>query len=106
MDQTLKGMGWIFIIIGIIGGGYVLSQIDYTSYKIASEVFSELSTNEFAEAKYVAAKTIFMSQLTFGISIIAGGIISGLSFLGFGTIIELLQKLVGKTEESTLNKAI
>jgi len=103
VGKALITVGWITIVLGVIGGSYIFSQIDWGSYKIAKEVADKLFDNEFAQQAFQAAHTVFYSQISLGLSILFGGIVSGLVLQGLGTIIELLSKLVSN---STREKAV
>jgi len=91
LDKVLKVTGFILIILGAIGGTIILTNIDWDSYKIAKQVFDELYTNEFAEAKYIAAKQILFSQLSLAIGTVFSGVISGFLFLGLSEGLEWLR---------------
>ncbi|KZE67657.1 hypothetical protein AWM68_17950 [Fictibacillus phosphorivorans] len=92
ISTLLTYAGWILISIGIIGGIITYSNVDKESYKTAKEVFDELYDNEFAEASYITAKQIYLSEISNVISITIGGIVSGLVLIGLGRIIWILNK--------------
>jgi uncharacterized membrane protein SpoIIM required for sporulation len=90
MEKVLNFIGFILIVGGIIGGIVAFNQVDFESYELAKEVADELFTNEIAQAQYQVAQTIYISQLSLAISVIFGGIVSGVFFLGFSELLKVV----------------
>lgn len=96
-------VGIILIIAGVIGGIAGWNSIDHESYQSAKKIFEELYDNEFAEASYISAKTIWISQVSMVLFSAIGAIIGGLLLLGIAKMIEL-QTLIANVLAKTADK--
>ncbi|KMJ58103.1 hypothetical protein AB685_14975 [Bacillus sp. LL01] len=90
MEGIEKVIGWfgaIALLGGILVGGYLFFSIDKESFDRAKEIAESLSTNSLAQAEYQAVASLYYAQLTFALSILFGGSVVGLFFLGFAKLI-------------------
>jgi hypothetical protein len=104
IDGLLFTVGIILILAGVIGGIAGWTSIDHESYQTAKEIYEDLYDNEIAEASYVSAKTIWISQVSLVLSSAIGAIIGGLLLLGIAKMIELqivIANTLAKTEDKT-----
>ncbi len=100
VEKLLRYAGMFLIVAAILGGIIGWASIDTEAYDSAKEVYEELYDNEFAEASYNAAHTVFISQISILITSVIGTLIGGLLVLGFGKMIEI-QKLTVETLKNT-----
>lgn len=100
MENIFKYVGIALIAIGVIGGVIGWVNIDREDYKNAKEVNEELYNNEFAEASYTTAKSIYLSNVSVVIVPTIVLIIGGLLIMGLGKMIELQVRITEKLEES------
>lgn len=104
IDGLLFTVGIILILAGVIGGIAGWTSIDHDSYKTAKEIYEKLYDNEIAEASYISAKTIWISQVSLVLSSAIGAIIGGLLLLGIAKMIELqtiMANVLSKTQDKT-----
>jgi ATP/ADP translocase len=92
IEKILNVLGWIFIGSGLILGMISYIGIDKEPYKNAKEVYENIPENELAQATYQTALNIYNVQFTYAMSILFGGIVIGLLFIGFAKVIELLKE--------------
>ena len=88
MQTFLKILGFITIFIGIIIGIYVISQ-SLNDYSIA-----RATNNPYLEQLYIV-------KLVAGGAIIMSSIVSGMLYLSFGIVIELLDSMNQKMSAIT-----
>jgi hypothetical protein len=88
IEKMLRYAGILLIVVGIFAGTFGWSTVDFDSYNMAKEVYEDISDNEFAEASYISAKNIFLSELSMVLSLFIGSIIGGLLLLGLGRMLE------------------
>lgn len=91
IDKILNGVGWVFMVGGFLLGVISYFGIDKEPYKNAKEAYESIPDNELAQASYQSALTIYNVQFTYAMSILFGGIVIGLLFIGFARVIELLK---------------
>ena len=104
MEKALKTLGIVIIVVGIFSGCYMFTLIDWSDYRIASQVYRELSTNQFAKQEYVAVRNAVMLQVSAGLVVGFSGIISGIFFLALSNIIQLLQVIATNKSNFELTK--
>lgn len=80
MQTFLKILGFVTIFIGIIIGIYVISQ-SLNDYSVA-----RTTNNPYLEQQYIV-------KLVAGGAIIMSSIVSGMLYLSFGIVIELLDSI-------------
>lgn len=88
MQTFLKILGFITIFIGIILGIYVISQ-SLNDYSVA-----RATNNPYLEQLYIV-------KLVAGGAIIMSSIVSGMLYLSFGIVIELLDSINQKMSAIT-----
>jgi hypothetical protein len=88
IENLLRYAGLVLIALGLIAGTFGWSTVDFDSYKIAKEVYDDISDNEIAEASYNSAKTIFLSEISLVLGSAIGSIIGGLVLMGLGRLID------------------
>ena len=94
MDGIEKVIGWfgiICIVGGILIGGYLFFNVDKETYDTAKEVAEELWDNPYAAAELQGASALYYAELTFALSILFGGLVIGLFFLGFARLIDIVE---------------
>jgi hypothetical protein len=94
MDGIQKVMGWfgiICIVGGILIGGYLFFNVEKETYDAAKEVAEELFDNPYAIAELQGASAIYYAELTFALSILFGGLVVGLFFVGFARLIDIVE---------------
>jgi putative effector of murein hydrolase len=94
---ALKIVGIAFIIAGVIGVFLGFATVDYDSYKQAKDISEELYDNEFAEASYNTAKSLYLSELSIVITSVIGSFIGGLVLLGFSQMLSTQQAILEAT---------
>ena len=99
IERLLRNVGIFLIVVGILGGLIGWFSIDHETYKNAKETFEELSTNEFAEAAYNTAKSMWISQVSMVLTSVFASVIGGLVLMGFGKIIELQKRMIEVLEK-------
>lgn len=92
IEKILTVVGVLLIFSGLISGIYSFSKIDSKAYENAKEIFDKLPDNDFAEAAYNTTHQIYISEITYAVTVLFGGIITGLLFIGFARVIELLKE--------------
>ncbi len=88
MSALLRVIGFFLILCGVIGGIILISEIDWSAYRMA-KISSYRDPITWTMIKYSVSV-----QLSLGIISIVSGLISGIFFCSIGTIIDLLVKLV------------
>ncbi|SMQ76009.1 hypothetical protein SAMN05444673_2611 [Bacillus sp. OV166] len=92
IEKILNIVGWVFMVSGILLGLITYGGIDKEPYENAKEAYESIPDNELAQAAYQTALNIYNVQFTYAMSILFGGIVIGLLFIGFARIIELLKE--------------
>ncbi len=98
MIKVLRGVGILFILVGIIFGMTQISDLmdQYDDVKYWEEAAEENYDNSLIEDRYLTLNELYKSSLIFTFATIVSSIVSGIFFLALATIIDLLQKLVRK----------
>lgn len=106
IGNLLVKVGWGVAILGLLAGFIIYGNIDKESYTQSKEIYEELDDNEFAKAEFIAEKTIYTAELTNAIVVLVGGIIGGLLIVGFGTMIETMNRQNDRLLEISRNTKI
>jgi type II secretory pathway component PulF len=101
IGNWLVKIGWIVVALGILFGLIFYGTIDKESYTQAKEIYEELDDNEFAKAEFVTEKTMYVAELTNAVIVLVGGIVGGLLIVGFGTLIESVNRM-SQTQDQRL----
>ncbi|MBT2696330.1 hypothetical protein J7E79_02625 [Bacillus sp. ISL-40] len=92
IEKILNVVGWIFMVGGLLLGLIAYVGIDKEPYKDAKAIYEDIPDNEIAQASYQVALNIYNVQFTYAMSILFGGVVIGLLFIGFARVIELLKE--------------
>ncbi|MCA1027343.1 hypothetical protein LCM23_14690 [Cytobacillus kochii] len=95
-EKLFNVAGIAFIIVAIFGfiGGW--NSIDHDTYDTAKEVYEELWDNEYAEASFNAAKSLWITEVYNLITVVSIILFGGFVLLGIGTIIKYQREIALK----------
>lgn len=99
IGSVLTKVGWGVLVFGLLAGFTIFGNIDREAYTQSKEIAEDLYDNEFAQAEYTAAKSIYTAELSNAIVVLVGGIVGGLLIVGFGTLIEQNARLLDATRK-------
>lgn len=91
IEKVLMVVGIISVAFGILVGGFSYITIDRETYNDTKEMAETLYDNETAQLEYVSAKALYDAEKDAALTTLFGGILSGLLFVGFATVIESLK---------------
>lgn len=100
IEKSLYYCGVGLIILGLLGGLIAYFNIDKESYDMAKDIYEELYDNEFAEAEYNAAKTIYINQLSSVIVATLITCIGGLMIMGVSSLINNQKQMIQLLKEN------
>ena len=100
IEKSLHYCGVGLIILGLLGGLIAYLNIDKESYDMAKDIYEELYDNEYAEAEYNAAKTIYINQLSSVIVATLITCIGGLMIMGVSSLINNQKQMIQLLKEN------
>lgn len=99
IETALHWVGVLFVVFGLLVGGIAYATIDREAYNEAKEEARASWAGETEKATYSSEKMLYDSDRDAALSILFGGILSGLLLIGFGTVIESLRESEGMNRE-------
>ena len=106
IEKVLHYCGVGLIILGLLGGLIAYFSIDKESYDTAKEIYDELYDNEFAEAEYITAKTIYVNQLSSVIVTTLITSIGGLLIMGISSLISNQNQMIRLLKETKRSSVV